>query len=131
MYYNGSLNSIYGSYTHGEYNLITMANPWKDPPIVNNMVPGSINSAGTFTDTWVSSKNTCDPPGSGLDWIISSNCTPGYTVTATGNNVILQSNSVLTITPSSKLLMDFANKYLLIQPGSGVLIQPGGAISKN
>jgi hypothetical protein len=129
MYYNGTLNTISNSYTHNEYVTDTMRNPVSSVHGVQNLVPGSVNSGGTFTDTWQSSTNTCAPPQSG-DWDITSNCIPGVNINATGNNVVVDDDSVLTIANNTKLTIDLSQNHLLVKYGSGILITSGSKISK-
>ena len=128
MYYNGTLNTIYNSYQNNEYGTYIMQNPVNSIHGIQNMVPGTVNSGGTFTDTWQSSANTCAPPQSG-NWIIISNCIPGWPINATGNNVVVQNNSVLTIANNTKLTINFAQNHLLVESGSGVRITSGSKIS--
>ena len=44
-------------------------------------------------------------------------------------NVIVQNNSVLTISTGVSLDIDFATNNLTVQSGSGVLIEAGGKIT--
>ncbi len=69
----------------------------------------------------------CSPPGSG-DWIITSSCTLTSSATAPGD-VIIQNGAVLTILPGRSLDIDFANNFLKIKSGSGILIRSGGSLT--
>lgn len=130
MTYNNSQTSIYPPFSYGEYINYTMKNPTISPPqTVVNMASGSVDSGGTFTDSWHSSTNTCAPPLSG-NWIISSNCAIGVLVVNASQNVEVQNNSLLTIPSGSNLLINFTKNHLLIDSGSGVLIEPGGKLTK-
>jgi M6 family metalloprotease-like protein len=83
----------------------------------------------TATSVTVSVSNNasaCSPPA-GLDWTITSSCTLSQNVTA-DKNVLVSSNSVLTI-PNGKTLFFHASTYhITVQSGSGVKIQLGGSI---
>jgi hypothetical protein len=62
------------------------------------------------------------------DWFLGDNCTLQINSVLSGN-VIVQSNSVLTIPNGKTLDIDFANKYLLIKSGSSIIIKQGGKIT--
>jgi subtilisin family serine protease len=96
---------------------VDMLSFWDGP-----MVPESLS----ISDTVVAQK-TCTPPLFG-DWIITSSCILASSATALGN-VVVQNNSVLTISNGVTLNIDFTTKYLLIKSGSGVLIKAGGKIT--
>lgn len=63
----------------------------------------------------------CFAPLSG-DWIITSSCVLSGTVIAPAS-VIVNSGAVVTISPNSKLLLDFKHFKLLVKKGGGVLIK--------
>lgn len=89
----------------------------------------AVNSVGESSNSnEVSAIINCLPPNSG-DWTISQNCLLSSSVTAPAN-VIVQSNSVLTIPNGDALNMDFYHHHLLVKSGSGVLIKAGGTISQ-
>lgn len=69
----------------------------------------------------------CVPPSSG-DWIITSNCTLANSATVPGN-VIINNNSLLMVPSGTTLSIDFTRYHLLVNSGSGVLVQPGGRIA--
>jgi len=81
-----------------------------------NIIPGTVSGG-------------CQPPSSG-DWIVQTDCE------LTGNvsppaNLIIENNSVLTITNGAVLNLDLSTRKIEIKKGSGLLIKQGGAIKKN
>ena len=73
-----------------------------------------------------SSSSACIPPVSG-DWTIILSCSLSSTSTAPAN-VIVESNSVLTIPNGLRLIVDFTHYHLLVKSSGGVLIESGGKI---
>ncbi len=69
----------------------------------------------------------CAPPNSG-DWIITTSCTVNTSATAQ-ENVIVQNDSILSISSGITLNIDFAAFSLTVQSGSGVLIKSGGTVT--
>ncbi|MEQ1561205.1 MAG: hypothetical protein ABL899_00615 [Nitrospira sp.] len=68
-----------------------------------------------------STPSACTPPATG-DWTVSSSCTFTGTAKAPAS-VIVPAGKVLTLSPSSKLLIDFKHFKLLVQHTGGVLIK--------
>ena len=73
------------------------------------------------------SSGTCTPPTSG-DWVITTDCQLSGTVTPPAN-VLIQSNSVLTLEPNSTLKVNLNTHKVTVQNGSGLLIKTGAKIS--
>ncbi len=71
----------------------------------------------------------CMPPVSG-DWEINQICTIEGSVMFTGN-VFVTNNALLTIDYASELGIDFKNKHLKIDIGSGVFVKGIGKIYQN
>jgi len=69
----------------------------------------------------------CLPPVSGT-WTITANCIMTANATAPGN-VLVQNNSVLTVSSGITLDIDFSSFNLTVKSGSGVLIKSGGTIT--
>lgn len=63
-----------------------------------------------------------------FDWFVYSNCTLFQNSTVLGN-VTITNNSTLTIPNGIELNIDFINKKLVIENGSGIFIQSGGKIT--
>ena len=70
---------------------------------------------------------TCLIPHTG-DWIIDNSCTITSDVTAPAN-IIVQNNSILTVSNYTALNIDLKNHHLKIESGSGALIKFGGVIN--
>ncbi|MGB6463624.1 MAG: plastocyanin/azurin family copper-binding protein [Nitrosotalea sp.] len=98
-----------------------------DPSVAAVWIAGEYHTSVPWS-TFIGSTTECLPPLSG-DWTVSSSCTLPYSTTAPAN-VIVQSNSVLTIPNGDALNMDFHHYHLLVRSGSGVLIKAGGVISQ-
>lgn len=97
-------------WTGGEYNKLPPGHPF---PTWSTFI-GSFNF-------------DCMPPNTG-DWTISASCMLAGNATAPAN-VIVQNNALLTIPSKQNLNIDFTHNHLLVNYGSGVLIQPSGKIS--
>ena len=95
----------------------------------SSCIGGSINPVyspweGIQAD--LSLMNQCFPPTSG-NWTITTPCM--QTVSGTPQaNVRVQNNSVLTIQSGVTLNINFTQYNLLVDSGSGVLINPNGTI---
>ncbi len=70
---------------------------------------------------------SCTPPGSG-DWTITESCILNSNHSLLDGDVIVQSNSLLTIPNGVTLSIEFDTHNLTVEFGSGVLIKFGGAI---
>jgi len=77
-------------------------------------------------DPTTSTPGICSPTSG--NWSITSSCTIIDDVAISGN-VEVQNNSVLTVENGASLNIDFANHYLKVHSGSGVLIKSGGKIN--
>ncbi len=82
------------------------------------------NRLEKFLNSSVQVPVPCSVPSSG-DWTLSSSCTLQNTSTAPAN-VIVQTNSILTIPNGVSLHLDFKSQHLIVKSGSGVLIKAGG-----
>lgn len=104
-----------------------MVNPYNSPSGTPNISNSDISNS-IFTESWLSSDhtNTCYLLHL-VDWHVSSNCALEGYYTADAN-VIIENNSVLTIPSSLSLTLNFTHHHLLVNHGSGVLIQSGGKI---
>lgn len=69
----------------------------------------------------------CVTPTSG-DWTITSSCILGSNFNPPGN-VFVSNNALLTIPNGVTLGIDFVSHKLLVNSGSGILINPGGKIN--
>jgi hypothetical protein len=70
----------------------------------------------------------CQPPlTSPSDWNISSSCTMGGSFNAT-RDVYIANNSVMTIPNGITVGVNFASHKVFVNPGSGILIKPGGKL---
>jgi RHS repeat-associated protein len=83
-------------------------------------VQHSVLNTGTGTDP------SCEPPQTG-DWTITDSCTFTGTAIAPAS-VIVNAGELLTLTPTSKLLVDFKNHKLLVKHTGGVLIKQGATL---
>lgn len=73
------------------------------------------------------SSTACISPTSETDWTVTRDCTFMQNKTWSGN-LYVQSGAVMTIPSSISLDLDFSLKKLVVQNGSGVLIQHGGTL---
>jgi len=69
----------------------------------------------------------CTSPSNG-DWIVTSSCVITQDMRVNNGNLILENNSILTISDGLKLYIDLINYNIQIKQGSGILIKQGGAI---
>jgi RHS repeat-associated protein len=83
-------------------------------------VQHSVSNTGTGTDP------SCTPPPSG-DWTVTTSCTFTGTAIAPAS-VIVNPGELLTLTPTSKLLIDLENHKLLVKHTGGVLIKQGATL---
>ena len=70
---------------------------------------------------------TCLIPHTG-DWIIENSCTITSDVIASAN-VLVQNNSILTVSNDTTLNIDLKNHHLKVESGSGALVKFGGVIN--
>lgn len=75
----------------------------------------------------VESEDSCLPPVSG-DWVIGEDCIFTEEFFLAPANVLVTNNSVLTIANGSALDIDFENFALMVDGGSGVLLDSLGKI---
>jgi RHS repeat-associated protein len=85
---------------------------------VNDLLLASITHSPQITHN---TTPTCTPPTTG-DWTVASSCTFTGTANAPAS-VIVNPNIVLTLSPSSKLLIDLKHYKLLVKKHGGVLIK--------
>jgi hypothetical protein len=114
----------YGDYFGASLDPLDISRVWVGGEY-NKLSPGH-----TFA-TWSTFINSisfdCMPPRTG-SWTITTSCTLAGNATVPGN-VIVQNNALLTIPNQQTLVIDFTHYHLLVNYGSGVLIQPKGKIS--
>jgi hypothetical protein len=127
MTYNDTQTTIFPSYTYGEYVEHGMWNPTTGSQAVMNMDNSIVDSTGTFTTRYDSSANTCSPAPFNL-WTVTSSCVLGSNTIPHGN-VEISNNSLLTIANGVKLIFPLQYNKILVDSGSGILIQSGGSIA--
>ena len=88
---------------------------------------GTAVAGVSYTCTITNDDGFCDIPGSG-DWTITENCILETSSSAPAN-VIVQNNSILTISSGVSLDIDFSQFNLTVEFGSGVLIKSGGIVT--
>lgn len=104
----------------GEYHHLTTVIPGDECTAAQSQSPPAWS-------TWIASISLwCQPPTVG-GWTVSSSCTLGSDYNAQGD-IYLANNAVLTVPSGVTLNVQFATNKLYINPGSEVLIKPGGKI---
>lgn len=98
-------------------------------PDCDNDGDGLTNSqeAAEGSDPNNASSTACVPPSSGTNWTISRDCTFLQAKTWPGS-VYVESGAVVTIPAGVALDVDFVNYKLVVETGSGVLIQYDGSL---
>lgn len=89
--------------------------------------PKSDSESLTVTVNGNNNDNTCTPPQSG-DWTITDSCTMTASAIAPAN-ILVQNNSVLTVSDGITLDVDLQNHHIIVKHGSSIIIRHGGTIT--
>ena len=106
---------------------ITFVEFWNAYSVSPILTQGVLFTKTVKLDLGSVSPPSCAPPVSG-DWIVNQDCIVFLDVSAPAN-VIVQNNSLLTISGGSTVNVDFENFSLMVNSNSGVLIKSGAQIT--